>query len=162
MSAKDRSEWWWAFSFYGIENWSLLRTRAYVRGWGLGLNSPVELDILQKLFYLCKGDQLFSHTFCLLIFQLNAKTWNTFAGQFQGILQMGQKVITRFWWESELPPTSRNHLTTFYRPFFHYACLRLCSKIVHFIRNSCLYFVCFGWKAHALTALAALPIYVAW
>jgi len=25
MSAKDRSEWRWAFSFYGVENWLLLR-----------------------------------------------------------------------------------------------------------------------------------------
>jgi len=40
---------------------------------------------------------------------------------------MGQKVIIRFWWES----ASRNHLTTFCIPFVHYACLRLCSAIVH-------------------------------
>jgi len=58
---------------------------------------------------------------------------------------MGQKVITRFWWESGLPPASRNHLTIFRRSFVHYVCLRLCSAIVHFIRNSCLYFVCYGW-----------------
>jgi len=48
---------------------------------------------------------------------------------------MGQKVITRFWWESRLSSASRNHLTTFCRRFVHYACLRLLSKIVHFIRN---------------------------
>jgi len=24
MSMKDWSEWWWAFSFYGVENWLLL------------------------------------------------------------------------------------------------------------------------------------------
>ena len=53
----------------------------------------------------------------------------------------------------------QNHLTTFCRPFVHYACLRLCSAIVHFIRNNCLYFVCYGWSAHALTALATSPIY---
>jgi len=28
---------------------------------------------------------------------------------------MGQKVIIRFWWESELSSASRNHLTTFCR-----------------------------------------------
>jgi len=28
--------------------------------------------------------------------------------------------------------------------FVHYACLRLCSAIVHFIQNNCLYFVCYG------------------
>jgi len=30
---------------------------------------------------------------------------------------MGQKVIYRFWWESVLSSASRNHLTTFCRPF---------------------------------------------
>jgi len=54
----------------------------------------------------------------------------------------GQKVIFRFWGESPLSYASRNHLTTFCRPYVHYACLRLCSAIVHFIRNNCLYFIC--------------------
>ena len=58
---------------------------------------------------------------------------------------MGQKVIIRFW--VELLPASRNQLTTLCRPFAHYACLRLRSTIVHFIRNNCLYFVCYGWSA---------------
>ena len=31
-----------------------------------------------------------------------------------------------------------------FRPFVHYACLRLCSAIVHFIQNSCLNFVLYG------------------
>jgi len=40
---------------------------------GFGVNPPpLELDILRKLYYLRKGDQLFSHTFCLLICRLNA------------------------------------------------------------------------------------------
>jgi len=60
---------------------------------------------------------------------------------------MGQKVIMKFWWESGLSSASRNYLTTFCRPFVHYACLRLCSAIVHFIRNNFLYFVCYGWSA---------------
>jgi len=34
---------------------------------------------------------------------------------------MGQKVIIRFWWESGLSSASRDHLTTFRRPFLHYA-----------------------------------------
>jgi len=75
---------------------------------------------------------------------------------------MGQKVIIRFWWAFGLSSASRNHLTTFCRPFVHYACLRLCSTVVHFIQNSCLYIVCYGWSAQALTALAALPIFVTW
>jgi len=40
------------------------------------------------------------------------------------------------------------------QPFVHYARSRLCSAIVHFVRNNCLYFVCWGWSAQALTALA--------
>jgi len=36
---------------------------------------------------------------------------------------MGQKVIIRFRGESALSSASRNHLTTFCRPFDHYACL---------------------------------------
>jgi len=32
-----------------------------------------------------------------------------FACKFQGTLQMGQKVIIRFWWESRLSSASRNH-----------------------------------------------------
>jgi len=60
---------------------------------------------------------------------------------------MGQKVTIRFWWESGLLSASRNHPITFCRPFAHYACLRLCSAIVHFIQNNRLYFVCCGWSA---------------
>jgi len=67
-----------------------------------------------------------------------------------------------FWWEFGLSSASRNHITTFCRPSLHYACLRLCSAIVHFIRINCLYFVCYGWSAQALTALATLAISVAW
>jgi len=51
---------------------------------------------------------------------------------------MGQKVIIMFWWEFGVSSASRNHLTTFCRPSIHYACLRLYSAIVHFIRNNCL------------------------
>jgi len=36
-----------------------------------------------------------------------------------------------FWWQLGLLFASRNHLTTFCRPSTHYACLRLCSAIVH-------------------------------
>jgi len=38
---------------------------------------------------------------------------------------MGQKVIIRFWWESGLSSDSRNHLTTFCKPFVHYACFKV-------------------------------------
>jgi len=38
---------------------------------------------------------------------------------------MDQKVIIRFWWQSWLSSAPRNHLTTFCRPFVHYACLKI-------------------------------------
>jgi len=60
---------------------------------------------------------------------------------------MGQKVIIRFWWESGLSSASRSHLTTFCRPFVHYACLKLCAAIVNFIRNNCLF--CLLWLISA-------------
>jgi len=75
---------------------------------------------------------------------------------------MGQRVMFRFRRESPLSSASRNHLTTFCRPFVHYACLRLCSAIVHFIWNNCLCFVYYGWSAQALTQLAILAIYIPW
>jgi len=52
---------------------------------------------------------------------------------------MGQKVIIRFLWESGLSSASGKHLTTFCRPSVHFACLRLCSTIVHFIRSNSLF-----------------------
>jgi len=65
---------------------------------------------------------------------------NKFACKFDGTLLRDQVVI--IWWESGLSSACRNHLTTFCRPFVHYACLTWCSAIFHFIRNNCLYFVC--------------------
>jgi len=63
---------------------------------------------------------------------------------------MGQKVIIRFFWESGLSSASRNHHTTFCRPFVHFACLRLCSAIVYFIRNNwVLFFLCLLWLISA-------------
>jgi len=64
---------------------------------------------------------------------------NEIACKFQGTLQLGQNVIIKFWWKAGLSSAYRNHLTTFCRPFVHYACLRLCSAVVHFIRNNCLF-----------------------
>jgi len=101
-----------------------------------------------------------SHTFCLLIYRLNANTTVWICTQIERCIVNGPKVIIRFWWESGLSSASRKHLTTFCRSFFHYACLRLCSAIVHFSRSNCLCFVCNGWAAQALTALATLAISV--
>jgi len=41
---------------------------------GIGVKIPLEFDMLQKLYHHCEGDQLFSHTFYLLICRLNANT----------------------------------------------------------------------------------------
>jgi len=40
----------------------------------LGLKPPFEFDMLPKLYHLREGDQMLAHTFCFLIFQLNANT----------------------------------------------------------------------------------------
>jgi len=105
---------------------------------------------------------LVSHTFCLLICRLNANTTEWISMQISRNIANGPKVIIRFRWESASSSASRNHLTTFCRPFVYYACLSLCSAIVHFIQNNCLYVVCLGWSAKALSPFATLPISVAW
>jgi len=90
------------------------------------------------------GDQLFSHTFFagyFVDFMEIPLPLNNFACKFQGTLGMGQRVIIMFWWESGLSSASRNHFTTFCRSFVYYPRLKLCSAMVYFIQNSCLYFV---------------------
>jgi len=72
---------------------------------------------------------------------------------------MGQKAIIRFWWEFvyRLRPETISQL---FADLFSTTQVRMCSAMVHFIRNNCLYFVCYVWWAQALNALAILPIYV--
>jgi len=53
---------------------TMIKATKSVRKGGGGKTSPLELDILPILYYLRKGDELFSHTFCLLICPLNAST----------------------------------------------------------------------------------------
>jgi len=89
---------------------------------------------------------LFSNIVCLLICRLNANT-TEYAFKFQGTLQMGQKVIITFWWESGLSSAYRNHLTTFCRPFAHYTYFRLCSAITSLYSKQLSLFVCGGWPA---------------
>jgi len=52
--------------------------------------------------------------------------------------------LPNFWavYATGLRPEITSLLLQTLRPVVHYACLRLCSAIVHFIRNNCLYFVC--------------------
>jgi len=75
------------------------------------------------------------------------KPRNEVACKFQGTLQMDQKVIIRFWGNLDYCLHPETNSPLFCRPFAHYACLRLCSAIVHFIQNNCRYFVCYGWSA---------------
>jgi len=84
-----------------------------IRKGGVGVNPPLELDILQKLYYLRKEIK------CVFAYFM-------------------------FSHKSGLSSPSRNHSTTFCRPFVHYACSRSCSGTLHFIRNHCLYIVCQG------------------
>jgi len=113
--------------------------RAYARGGGgLRLIPPWAWYFTKALLPAQSGLIVFAY-FGLLICRLKMQIpRNEFTCKFQGILQMGEKVIVRFWWECGLLSASRNQLTTFCRPFVHYACLRLCSAIVHFIQNNCL------------------------
>jgi len=131
---------------------------------GLGLNPPWAWYFTKTLLP-AQRRLLFSHTFCLFICRLNANTTEWICMQISRNIANGPKSNNyRFWWESGLSSAFRNHLTTFRRPFVTCLrlCLRLCSAIVRFIRNNCLYFVCYGWSAQAPTALATLQIYVAW
>jgi len=109
---------------------------AYARG--IGVNTPPLSLIFCKTLLPAQRRLIVFACFCLLICRLTANTTEWVCMQFQGTLQTGQKVIIRFLWESGLSSASRNHLTTFCRPFVHYACFRLCSAIVYFIRNNCL------------------------
>ena len=40
---------------WGADIWVYIQCQGRTQGGGLGLNSPLELDILQKLYYLRKG-----------------------------------------------------------------------------------------------------------
>jgi len=76
---------------------------------GLGLNPPWAWYFTKTLLSAQRG-LIVSHTFCLLIFPFATSA----------------KKMIRFWWESGLYSASRNNLTTFRRPFVHYACLKDC------------------------------------
>jgi len=56
----------------------MLKRKAVRKGWGLGLNPPPWIWYVTKFYYLRKGDWLFSHTFCLLIYRLNANNTEWF------------------------------------------------------------------------------------
>jgi len=56
---------------------------------------------------------------------------------------MGQKVIIRFWWESGSSSASRNHITTFCRPFVHCACFKIVSHDSSLSPKKPLHLFCF-------------------
>ena len=123
----------------------LLRAKGMRKGW-LGLNPPWGWYFTNTLLPLQRRLIVFAY----FLF-VNLSTYCKYHGinlhaNFEEHCKWAKKVIIRFWWESGLSSASRNHLTTFCRPFVHYTCLRLCSAMVHFIRNFCLYFVCYGYQ----------------
>ena len=112
------------------------------RGWGL--NPPLSLIFYKNFITFAR--RLIVFPYFLLV---NLSTQCKYHGinlhaNFKEHCKWAKKVTIRFWWESGLSSASRNHLDTFCRLFVHYACLRSCSAIVHFIRNHCLYIVCQG------------------
>ena len=111
---------------------------------GFGVNPPLSLIFTKIVLPLQRRLIVFAHV-CLLICRFNANTTEWICVQISRNIVNGPK--SDIWWESGLSSASRNHLTKFCRPFVHYACLRLCSAIVHFIQNNCLYFICCGWSA---------------
>ena len=126
---------------------------------GVGVKKALSL-IFYKNFITCAKEIIVFTYFCLLICRLNANTMEWICKQISSNIINGPKSNSNgFWWESGLSSASRNHLTTFCRPFVHQPCLRFCSPIVHFVRNSCLYFVCYGWAAQVLTGL---PVWLFW
>jgi len=111
------------------------------QGGGFGVKTPPFSLIFYKKFITCaKEINCFAYFLLIPLSTLMQIPWNKFACKFQGTLWMGQKAIITFWWEFGISSASKNHLTTFCTPSI--ACLILCSAIVHFIRNNCLYFVC--------------------
>jgi len=75
-----------------------LEYQGYTQG-GIGVEPPFDLDIFQKLYYLRKGDYLFSLTFCLLICRPNATTKELICLKISRKI-VAQKVIIWFWLES--------------------------------------------------------------
>jgi len=109
---------------------------------GVGLKKPLSLIFYKNFITCAKEINCFRILFACQFVDLIQILRNKFACKCLGILCMDQKVIISFWWGSGLSSASTNRLITFCRPFVNYAFLRLCSAMVHFIRNNCLYFVC--------------------
>jgi len=95
---------------------------------GVGTKTPWAW-YFTKAIICAKADWLFSHTFCLFICRLNANITEWICMQISRNIVNGPKSNNyRFCWESGLSSTSRNHLTTFCRPFVHYACLKIAFR----------------------------------
>jgi len=111
---------------------------------GLGLNFPLKLDILQKLDYLRKRHELFLHTFCMLICRLNANNMEWICMQISRSILNGpennDQVSLGIWVVVWVQKTFHHFLQTF--RLLGSTFLRLCSAVVHFIRNNCIYLVC--------------------
>ena len=121
----------WCQHFYVVYS----NARAYAWAW----------YFTKKIYYLRKEDYCFPIHLLVNFSTLCKYHGMKLHANFKEYCKICHKVTVRFWWETELSSASRNHLTTFFRPFARYARLRLCSAIVHFNQNTCLYFVWYGW-----------------
>ena len=85
-------------------------------GWGWGW-TPLELDILNKLYYLRTADQFHSHTFCLLICRLIANTTEWIRMQLSRNIANGPKsnnyVLVGIWVIFCIEKASHHFLQTF-------------------------------------------------
>ena len=90
---------------------------------GIGVNSPLNLIFYKNFITFAR--RLIAFAYFLIV---NLSTYCKYHGtnlhaNFKEHCKWAKEVIIRFWWEFGLSSASRNHLTTFYRPIFHYMCL---------------------------------------
>ena len=145
---------WWIVSIAGCKlgerscawsclicTWSKLRLYCVAKGVrkGVGVKKPPWAWYFTKFIAYAKEINGFRILFAC---RLNANTTNWICMQISRNIVNGPKSNNYVSVESALSSASRNQLTTFCRSFVHYAYSRLCSAIVHFIRNNGIYFVC--------------------
>jgi len=125
------------------------------KGIGFGVNTPLSL-ICYKHFIICANEINCFRTHCLLICRLTANIAEWICIQVSRNIVNGPK---RNNWVSGLSSAQVEIWVVICIQETLFADLPsithgLCSAIAHSILNNCLYFVCYGWSAHALTALA--------
>ena len=121
----------WLHSYSYACGSTYLKPKDVHKGW-FWVKTPLELDILRKLYYLHKGDWLFLHTFCLLICRLNAYTTEWICMQLSRYVVNGPKshyyVLVGIWVMVCIQKPSHHFFHTF-RPLHMFtgsACRRIC------------------------------------